>query len=51
MTARHGEVDLRQDARIEQGTVELATGIVDAVSLAEGIETIALAGVHLAGEC
>src|SRR3546814_2874853 len=34
----HRQIDVRQQARIEQGTVEVAIRIVDRVTLAQGIE-------------
>ena len=50
LAARHGEIDIGQDARVDQGAVQLAAGIVDPVALAERIEAVALPGVDLARE-
>ena len=43
LAAGHGEVDVREDARVEQRAVQLAARVVDAVALAQRIETVALA--------
>ena len=40
--------DLEQDLRVEQCAVQLAMRVVDAVALAQRIEAVALARVHLA---
>ena len=46
LAAAHGEVHVREDARIEQRAVQVAAGVVDAVALAERVEAVALAGMH-----
>ena len=50
LPTRHGEVNIGQDARIDQRTVQVALGVVDAVALAERIEAVALPGVEFSGE-
>ena len=50
LAAAHREVDVRQDAGVEQRAVQVAAGVVDAVALAERIEVVALARVHAARE-
>ena len=51
LTAGHGEVDISQDLGIQERPVELPVGVVDAVALTQRIQAVALAGVHLAGQC
>src|ERR1700733_733131 len=48
LPAGHGQVHLAQQLRIQQRTVQLASGIVHAVTPAQGVEAIALARVQLA---
>ena len=48
LAARHREIHIGQDPRIEQRAVQLALGVVDAVTLAERIEIISLARMQLA---
>ncbi len=48
LSAGHRQIHFRQNARVEQGAVIVAMRIVDRVTLAQGIEVVALAGVHLA---
>ena len=45
---RHRQIDIRQDPRIQQRAVQLAVRIVDRITLAQRVQAIALAGVHLA---
>ena len=42
----HGQIDVHQQLGIEQRAVVLAAGVVDAVALAQGIESVALAGMQ-----
>src|SRR6202790_656742 len=50
LPAGHGEIHLGEDARVEQGAVIIAMRVVDRVALAQGVETVALAGMHLPRE-
>ena len=50
LAAGHREVDVEQDLRVEQSAVQLAVRIVDAIALAERVETVALSRMHLARE-
>ena len=50
LAAGHREIDVQQDLRVEQRAVQLAMRVVDAVALAQRIEAVALARVHLARE-
>ena len=50
LAARHREVDLGQDLRVEQRAVELALAVVDAVALRERVQAVALAGMQPARE-
>lgn len=43
LATRHQEVDVRQDLRIEQGTVQGTVRVVDAVAIAQHVQVIALA--------
>lgn len=45
----HGQVNVGEDLGVEQGAVEFTAGVVDAITLAQGIEAVALARVTLAG--
>src|SRR5207253_444606 len=46
----HREVDVREDARIEERAVELPRRVIDVVALAERIEAVALTRMELARE-
>ena len=50
LTARHREIDVEKDLRVEQCAVQLAMRVVDVVALAERVEAVALARVHLPRE-
>ena len=50
LAAGHGQVDVREDAGIEQRAVQFAARVVDAVALAQRIQIVALPGMHLARE-
>jgi hypothetical protein len=47
LPARHGEVHLEQQVGVEQRAVQVAMRVVHRVTLAERIESVALARVHL----
>ena len=47
---RHGEIHLGEQTRVEQRAVIVALRIVDRIAPAQGIEAVALAGMHLARE-
>ncbi len=49
LPAGHGQEDVGQDLGIEQGAVQIATRVVDAVTLAQRIQTVALSRMSLAG--
>ena len=42
LAAGHGEIDLGENLRIQHGAVQVATGVIDLVALAEGIEGVTL---------
>src|SRR5450830_571632 len=46
LAARHGQVDVGQQFGVQQRAVQLAVGVGDAVAVAQGVERVALAGVH-----
>ena len=46
LAARHREIDVREDPRVEQSAVQLASRIVDFVTLAQCVQAVALAGMH-----
>ena len=50
LAARHAQVDLCQQAGVEQGTVPLTRRVVDFQAAAQRVERVALAGVDLACE-
>ena len=50
LAAAHRQVDVGEDARVEQRAVQVAAGVVDAVALAQRVEGVALAGVHASRE-
>ena len=50
LPARHREIDVGEDPRVEQRAVQLAVRVVDLVALAQRVEAVALAGMHLARE-
>lgn len=50
LPAGHGEINLRQNLRIEQSPVQLASRRIDVVPLRERIEIVALPGVQAARE-
>jgi hypothetical protein len=47
LAAGHGEIDVEEDLRIEQRAVQLTMRVVDVVALAECVEAVALARMHL----
>src|SRR5713226_6753836 len=49
LAAGHGEIDLGQQRRVEQRTVERAVAVVDLITLAQRVERIFLAGMQLLG--
>jgi hypothetical protein len=49
LAAGHGQVDLGQQFRVQQGAVELPVRVVDAVLAAQRVERVALARAHVAG--
>src|SRR5713226_3078195 len=49
LAAGHGEIDLGQQRRVEQRTVERAVAVVDLITLAQLVERIFLAGMQLLG--
>ena len=46
LAPRHGQVNIGQQFRIQQCAVQLAVGVRDAVAVAQGVERVALAGMH-----
>src|SRR5688500_15149945 len=48
LAARHRQINLKQDLRIEQGAVQLAARVVHAIALAQCIKRVPLTGMHLA---
>jgi hypothetical protein len=46
LAAAHGEVDVREDARIEQRAVQVAARVVHLVALAERVQAVALPGMQ-----
>lgn len=48
LPASHRQVDVGEDLRVEQGAVQFAVGVVDAVTFAQRIEAVALARMTLA---
>ncbi len=50
LTARHREIDLGEDLRVEQCAVQLALRVVDVVALRERVQAVALAGMQPAGQ-
>src|SRR4051812_17793046 len=50
LTTRHRKIDVRQYPRVEQGTVQLAPGVINAIALAQSVQIVALPRMHGAGE-
>ena len=50
LPARHRQIDFEQQVGVEQRTVQVAVRIVDRIALAQRVEAVALARVHLARE-
>ena len=48
LPAGHGEIHVDENPGVEQRAVQFALGVVDAVALAERIETVALSGMQAA---
>jgi hypothetical protein len=49
LTAGHRQVDLGENLGVEQGAVQRALRVVDAVALAQRVEVVLLAGVQILG--
>ena len=49
LAACHGQVNFRQNLRIQQSAVQLTVGIVYAKAIAQGIQVVAFARKHFAG--
>src|SRR5258708_11093649 len=49
LAAGHGEIDLREERRVEQRAVERAVAVVDLITLAQGVERVFLARMQLLG--
>src|SRR3990167_8834300 len=49
LPAGHGQVDVSENLGVEQSAVQIATGVVDAIAFAQGIEVVALPWVALTG--
>ena len=47
LAARHREIDVGQDLRVEQRPVQIAARVIDLVAATERVETIALPGMSL----
>ncbi len=50
LPARHRQVDFEQQVGVEQRAVQVAVRVVDRIALAQRVEAVALARVHLARE-
>ena len=50
LPARHRQIHFGEHPRIEQRAVIVALGIIHRVALAQGIEAVALPGMHLSRE-
>lgn len=46
LSARHRQIDVGKDLRVEQGAVKVTLGVIHPVPFAQGIEGVALAGMQ-----